>query len=91
MLLEFRRVDQSTWGRMSSLFRAGPNGRTVRVAPGPLLPMMRTAEHSGFGLPFALSALEPGEYEVRAIEAATATHEELAGPAVRFTLRRDER
>ncbi len=91
MLLEFRRVDQSTWGRMSSLFQAGPDGRTVRVAPGPLVPMVRTAERSGFGLPFALSALEPGEYEVRAIVAATATQEELSGPTVRFTLRPGER
>ena len=76
---------------MSGVFRAGPDGRTVRVAPGPLVPMVRTAEHSGFGVPFALSALDPGEYEVRAIAAATATQEELAGPTVRFTLRPGER
>jgi hypothetical protein len=87
MALELRRLDRSTWGRVSDLFRAGSDGRTVRVVPGPLEPMVATDTHRGFGLPFALRALEPGEYEVRAIVQDTATGRELAGRAVAFTLR----
>jgi hypothetical protein len=85
--LELRRVDRTTWGRVSDLFRTGPDGRTVRVLPGPLVPMVETEHHLGYGLPFALRTLEPGEYEVRAIVPDAATGREQAGPAVRFTLR----
>jgi hypothetical protein len=85
--LELRRLDRTTWGRVSDLFRTGPDGRTVRVVPGPLAPIVETEHHVGYGLPFALRTLEPGEYEVRAIVPDAATGREQAGPAVRFTLR----
>jgi hypothetical protein len=85
--LELRRLDRSTWGRVGDLFRAGPDERTVRVVPGPLAPLVETEHHVGYGLPFALRTLEPGEYEVRAVATDAAPGREQAGPAVRFTLR----
>jgi hypothetical protein len=86
--LEFRRLDRSTWGQVTGLFRRGADGQSVRVEPGAPDVVVRSRAQVGFALPFALSSLEPGQYEVRAIARDPASGTEHKGPATRFVLHR---
>lgn len=86
--LEFRRLDRSTWGQLTGLFRRGADGRSVRVEPGAPDVVVRSRAQVGFALPFALSSLEPGQYEVRAIARDAKTGTEHVGSWSAFELRR---
>jgi hypothetical protein len=85
--LEFRRADKSAWQQVTGIFRRGVDGQSVRVEPGDMAPMVRDGQRVGFGLPFTLSGLAPGRYEVRAIARETATGAERAGKATEIELR----
>jgi hypothetical protein len=87
--LEFRRADKSAWQQVTGSFRRGDDGRSVRVEPGALSPMVRSGRRVGFGLPFSMSGLEPGSYEVRALARDAQTGVERAGVAIKFELRGD--
>lgn len=85
--LEFRKADKSTWQQVTGIFRSGADGQSVRVEPGTLSPMVRNGTRVGFGLPFTLSGLAPGRYEVRAIARDSATGVERSGKATEIELR----
>ncbi len=73
---------------MLGIFRPTEDGQTVRVEVGALEPLVRSENHTGYSLPFALSSLEPGRYEVRAIVRTGSDRTEHAGAATEFELRR---
>jgi hypothetical protein len=86
--LEFKRLDQSAWGQVSGLFRRTADGRSVRVDVGTLAPLVTGTNYSGYSLPFALTSLQPGRYEVRAVVRAGTERLERSGAPTEFVLRR---